>query len=468
MRSLFWKGMLAFLAVILVAVGTVALLAGRATETELRRYALVQGEIWTHLISDLSDHYAARGSWEGAENILQAHRGRGQRNQQGAGRGSGPSFDFQIASAAGEIVASTSGSPGGIASQAELDRSISIDVGGETVGYLLPSSQALDTVPLDSSQSQFLTRVQQALWIATLAALAAAVIIGGLLFRSIVAPLHQLTAASLAISGGDLSAQAPVRGRDEVAQLAGTFNQMAQTLARTEEARKNQTADIAHELRTPLTVIQGTLEAMLDGIYPSDRETLEAALDQARVLARLVEDLRILALADAGQLRVHKETLDLEQLLRGLVEAHKPKSVERRVTVALDFPSAPPVVLADQDRLTQVVGNLLSNALRYLPQGGHLIVRVTDQDEGPLVAIVDDGPGVSPDDMSHLFERFWRADHLQRPAASGTGLGLAVSRRIVEAHGGHIWAEPTPGGGLTVAFTLPDEAPRGQPGEQAS
>jgi two-component system OmpR family sensor kinase/two-component system sensor histidine kinase BaeS len=205
-------------------------------------------------------------------------------------------------------------------------------------------------------------------------------------------------------------------------------------------------------------VIQGTLEAMLDGVYPTDRENLEAVLAQVRTLSRQVEDLRILALADAGQLKVHKEVLDLHRFLREMAAAHQPKSEERGVALALELPPTPPVVLADRDRLAQVMGNLLSNALRHVPEGGQVTVRVAEQGAGPVVAVVDDGPGVSPQELPHLFERFWRADRTLRPAVGGTGLGLAISRRIVEAHGGRIWAEPTPGGGLTVAFTLSGEA----------
>jgi len=457
MRSLYWKGMLAFLVVILVAVGTVAMLAGRATEAEFRRYTFVHSGMWEPQVEMLATYYAEHGSWEGVQTVFltpHSERGKGWR-----GRGGGsPWMVLRLIDADRRVVADPDGRVGETVSPDELEGGVPIEVDGKVVGYLLPTAEAWETLPLEPRQAEFLSRVRSTLWIAALAAMGAALVIGGLLFRSIIAPLRRLTAASQAIAAGDLSARAPVRGRDEVAQLAEAFNRMAESLHRAEEARRNQTADIAHELRTPLTVIQGTLEAMVDGVYPANRENLLAALVQVRTLVRLVEDLRVLALADAGQLQLHKAPLDLRPLLQEVVKAHRPQAQERGVALALEAPPALPLVLADRDRLAQVVGNLLSNALRYVPKGGHVTVRVEDRGREVAVAVVDDGPGVPEEDLPRLFERFWRGDPARRRATGGSGLGLAIARHIVEAHGGRIWAEPTPGGGLTVVFTLPAAA----------
>ena len=199
---------------------------------------------------------------------------------------------------------------------------------------------------------------------------------------------------------------------------------------------------------------------MLDGVYPTDRENLLAALVQMRTLARLVEDLRLLALADAGQLHLHTAPLDLGAFLWEMVEAHRIQAREREVDLTAGSPAweAPPalsLVVADQDRLAQVMGNLLDNAIRYVPPGGHIVVQVTEQEREVMVAVADDGLGVPPEDLPHLFERFWRGDPARQRVTGGSGLGLAIARHIVEAHGGRVWAEPTPGGGLTVAFALP-------------
>ncbi len=456
MRSLFWKGMLAFLAVIVVAIGLVAVLVGRTTEQEFRRYTMARGGIWERVSVALAEYYLVHGSWDGLQEML-AVLPRPGMMRPGMGMMGPPDdrwLDFRVVNAAGQIVGDTRGNPRGKASGRELQSAIQILVNGEVVGYVVPAASPADSL-LDTAQMAFLSRVRVVLLVATLVALTVALIVGGLLFRSIIHPLQQLTAASRAIARGDLSARAPVRGSDEVAQLARAFNQMAESLARAEEARQNQTRDLAHELRTPLTVLQGTLEAMLDRVYPTDPENLAAALAQVGTLSRLVEDLRLLSQADAGELTLYKAPLDLRFFLEEMVEAHRSAAQERRIALSLERPAALPLVLADRDRLSQVMGNLLANALRYTPPEGQITIRVTDRGQEVVVAVADNGSGVPPEDLPHLFERSWWQGHPRARAAGGSGLGLSIARHIVEAHKGRIWAEPTPGGGLTVAFALP-------------
>ncbi len=456
MSSLYWKGMVAFLIVILVAVGTVAVLTARATETAFRRYTLTRGVLWEAVTAELAAYYAAQDSWAGIQEalILTPDRRHGM-----GGRGATDhplrQVDFRILDAEGRVVASTEGSPRGSMPRTTFEDAVPIEVDGEIVGHLLPALRPVPSWPLDAAQTAFLDQVQRRLWIGAAAALAVALVVGGVLFRSITAPLRELTAASEAIAGGDLSTRADVRGDDEVAQLADAFNSMASSLAQMEEARRNQSADIAHELRTPLTVLQGTLEAMLDEVYPTDADNLEAALSQTRTLSRLIEDLRVLALADAGELRLEKEELDLDGLLKGIVEAYQPRAKVQAIVLALETPAGLPPVSADRDRLIQVMGNLLTNSLQYVSDGGHVRVEAEERDEEVAVLVKDNGPGVLPDDLPHLFERFWRADPARRRATGGSGLGLAIARHIVEAHGGHMWAVETDGGGLTIGFTLP-------------
>ena len=459
MNSLFWKGMLAFLVIIVVAVGTVAVLTGRLTENAFRRYTLTRSRIWEQMTTPLADYYEQRGSWFGLQDTLETFADRHQRmrgEREGTMDGPPPPMiDFRIADAQGRIVADTHGPPRGTVSRAQLENSISIEVRGEVVGYLVPAPVGPPNWPLDAAQAAFLKRIRRTLWIATLAAMGVALVIGGLLFHSITAPLHKLTSATEAVAQGDLSARAPVRGQDEIAQLASSFNQMAESLDRAEEARRSQTADIAHELRTPLTVIQGTLEAMLDGVYPTDQDNLRAALGHTRTLSRLVEDLRILALADAGRLELHRTPLDTTAFLHKMVESHRLQAKEKNIKLTSYVPPALPLVSADRDRLAQVMGNLLSNTFQYVPEGSQVMVQAQEGDQAIVVSVIDDGPGVPPEDLPHLFRRFWRADPARQRKTGGTGLGLSIARHIVEAHGGRIWAEETPGGGLTVAFSLP-------------
>ncbi|MBN1953877.1 MAG: HAMP domain-containing protein [Anaerolineae bacterium] len=457
MRSLFGKGMLAFLLVVLVAVGTAAFLVGRMTESEFRQYALLHGGVWDRQVAELSAYFAAQGSWQGVQEIIETVSGGGGPRQYGPGGGPmrPAQLDFRLVDAAGQVVGDTqSPRQEGTVSPNDLERSLPIEVDGQVVGYLLPAPDAVTALPLDAPQAAFLQRVRTILWVGGLAGLGAALVVGGLLFRSIVSPLRRLTSASQAVARGDLSARLSVRGQDEVAQLAAAFNQMAEELDRTETARRNQTADVAHELRTPLTLIQGTLEAMLDGVYPVDRQNLLVVLDQANMLRRLVEDLRVLALADAGQLRLYPAPLDLADFFRGVEQAYQPRAQERAVALVFAVPPGLPIISADRDRLAQVVGNLLDNALRYAPAGGRISVTALAVDEALAIRVADDGPGVSPELLPQLFERFWRGDPARRQETGGSGLGLSIARQIVEMHGGRIWAETTPGGGLTVVFTL--------------
>jgi len=458
MSSLFWKGMLAFLVVILVAVGTVALLTGRVTDRAFRQYALTRSGIWEGLTTQLADYYVEQGSWEGIQEVLAGLRDRWPRGRDRDSALPGPPprmVDFRIADAQGQVVGDTLGVPRGMLSRNDLTNAVPIEAEDTVVGYLLPAFRNPPDWPLDAAQATFITTVRRILWIGTGAALAVALIVGGLLFRSITAPLRELTAASEAIAQGDLSARAEVRGSDEVAQLADSFNEMAESLTHMETARRNQTADIAHELRTPLTVLQGTLEAMLDGVYPADSDNLQAALRQTRTLARLIEDLRVLALADAGKLRLEEQSLDLEVFLGEVVEAYQPQAIEQGIALVLEAVPSLPAVAVDRDRLAQVMGNLLSNSLRYLPRGGHINVVAREGTQGVVVDVIDDGPGVPSSELDRLFERFWRVDPARQRATGGSGLGLSIARHIVEGHGGRIWAEPTPGGGLTVRFSLP-------------
>lgn len=460
MNSLFWKGIMAFLIVIIVAVGTVAVLTGRLTEAAFRRYELSRSDMWDQTMTGLAGYYEQQGSWAGLQDVLESlserrqHMGEWRNNPTG-----GPPprmIDFRIANTQGKIVADTKGLPQGIIPRPALENSIPIEVDGETVGYLVPALVNPPNWPMDAAQMAFLDRIRHTLFIATLAALGVALVIGGLLFRSITAPLRKLTAATETIAQGDLSARAPVRGQDEVAQLAEAFNQMAESLDRMERARRNQTTDIAHELRTPLTVIQGTLEAMLDGVYSPDQENLQAALAQTRTLSRLVEDLRLLALADAGRLELYKTHLDPNAFLPEIVEAHRPEAQKQDIDLSLEMPDVKlPQLLTDRDRLAQVIGNLLSNAFRHVPPDGHVTVRAEERERDVLITVIDDGPGVPQDDLPHIFKRFWRADPARQRKTGGSGLGLSIAQHIVEAHGGVIWADDTPGGGLTVAFTLP-------------
>jgi len=442
-RSLFWKLIVIFAVVILIGIGGALVVAGRVAEVEFRRYAGSENR-WQDTVSELADYYVTNGSWDGVDGVLSRGRGRGQ--------GQGGSPPVRLADVDGRIIFDRDGtSVGQMARDAELEAGLPVVIDGEQVGTLLPPV----TGELTEDQETFLHRLVIAFTISGVAALAVALVLGALLVRGITRPLAHLTAASRAVASGDLDARVPVRSQDEVGQLAAAFNHMAADLARAEEARRQQAADIAHELRTPLTVIQGQMEALADGIFPADAENLEPLLAQTRLLNRLVEDLRTLSLADAGQLALSPITVDIGGWVAGVVSSFRAVAAERGVALSLEIADSLPEVKIDPGRMSQVLGNVLDNALRHTPEGGQVAIRAARRGSEIEVTVADTGPGVPPEHLPHLFERFWRGDASRSRRTGGSGLGLAIARRIVEAHGGRIWAEDAPTGGLRVGFSLP-------------
>jgi two-component system OmpR family sensor kinase/two-component system sensor histidine kinase BaeS len=288
-------------------------------------------------------------------------------------------------------------------------------------------------------------------------------IVGLLLSRRISRPLVNLTQATRAVATGDLNVRVPTHYSGEMGELAVAFNDMAEDLARADDLRRNLTADVAHELRTPLSVIRGKLEGVLDGVYPATPEHLEPVLEETELLTHLVEDLRLLALAEAGQLLLEKRPMDVGDLLRDAQVNFSPQASDRGVTLALDLPAELPQVMADWRRVTQVLGNLLTNALRHTPEGGcvTLSAAATPPRSGGAggdmveITVADTGMGISPEDLPYIFERFWRGEKSRSRVGGETGLGLAIARQLVELHGGTIGVESAPGEGSKFRFTLP-------------
>jgi signal transduction histidine kinase len=443
--SLFWKLMLAFVLVVLVAVGGIALIARQTTTNAFHRLRQNQSQS-DDQASRLAAYYAENGSWDAVSSLFGSRRGQGQ------GGGSGP--PLRLADADGRVMLdSIDDQVGQLLSPDELASGEPITVDGRQVGTLLMGGRG--AAPLSQAEQDFLTRVQTALIVGALLAFGAALIVGFLLFRGITAPLRRLTRATATVAQGDLSVQVPVpsHGGDEIAQLGLAFNQMTAELAHADRLRRDMTADVAHELRTPLTVIQGNLEAILDGVYPADAEHLEPVLRKTQLLHRLVEDLRTLALADAGELALQRTTMDLGALVQRTVEDFRVQAEATDVQLTAEIPAQLPPITADAPRIEQVLGILLDNALRHTPAGGEIEVELRRSDGESRLSVRDTGEGISPQDLPHVFERFYRGrSNLPRPG--GSGLGLAIAQAIITAHGGRIWAESTLGQGTTITFAL--------------
>jgi signal transduction histidine kinase len=271
-------------------------------------------------------------------------------------------------------------------------------------------------------------------------------------------PLRAVMDAADRVAEGDYTVRVREHGPLPLRALAHAFNAMTERLAHADRQRRDLMADVAHELRTPLSVLQGRLEGLLDGVYPRDDAQLAALVDETHVLSRLIEDLRTLALADAGALRLERESTDVAALVRDTVLAFQPEAARLGVTLAMapaQTGAGGPVVDLDPVRIRQVLANLLSNALRHTPAGRAITVSV---DSPPLdsgldavaVAVADAGEGIAAEDVPLIFDRFYKGQ-----ASRGSGLGLTIARRLVAAHGGEVWAASQPGAGTTITFTLP-------------
>ena len=447
LRSSLWPRLtIAFVFVALIGVLLVAVLANRATSIGFARY-LQAGEAvgMQELQQDLSRFYAAQGGWNGVNSVLR-DSGIGP----GGGPGGGEGYFLRVLDSAGNVVASRGGQSRVIS---DFDVQLPIMMDGRQIGSLLAEPAGGG----GRAGEQYLDSVNQAILWAGLVAIVIALFLGLLLARRITRPLGRLTEATHAVAAGDFSRQVPVTSEDELGRLAGDFNQMASALELSERQRRQLLADTAHDLRTPIAVIRSHLEAMLDGVFPMTPENLAAIHEETLHLSRLVEDVRLLSLAETGQLPLEKKTVDLQELAGHVVDAFAPLAEADGVRLESDLaPTAP--VLADEARLHQVLANLISNALRYAPLGDQnppaVSVTLKEGAGEAIISIADNGPGLTTEQQQRVFDRFWRSDDARDRQQGGSGLGLAISKSIVEAHDGRIEVDATPGQGTTFTITL--------------
>ena len=340
---------------------------------------------------------------------------------------------------------------------------------GRQTGDLDPMSRMMDEMMgpgegramleqmLGPAEQAYLAAIRSALWLAGCFAALVAVALGLVLARQIAAPVRALTVAARRLADGDLQQRVPVRSKDEVGELATAFNALATALAHQETLRRQMAADIAHELRTPLAIIQANLEALLDGVRPLSTTAVADIHQETQLLGRLVADLRDLSLAEAGQLPLRREPTDLHALARASNERFASRAAAQDVRLTVAAADGLPLADVDPDRIAQVLGNLLDNALRHTPPGGSVSVRFErgPQPDSVQVTVRDTGAGIRPEHLGNVFERFYRADHARSRAVGGSGIGLAVVKQIVEAHGGRVWVESPPGEGASFRLVLP-------------
>jgi signal transduction histidine kinase len=463
-NRLWVKLTLAFLGVSLAAIGVVAILSARATGEQFRRYVVSMGMAgqseWTDA---LVQYYATQGSWDGVGDLL-AQMGSGAGGGMGMGRGRGAMGNagpnLAVADEDGRVVASKSGELiGELLPSSLLAQGVPLSMDGRPIGTLLNVRPA--EMMLDPQGEAFLSQVRASLAWAALLAAALSLVLGIGISRLLTAPLDRLTRAAQAVAGGDLSQRVDAQSKDEIGELGRAFNGMTSSLAEAETLRKNLMADVAHELRTPLTVVQGNLQAILDGVYPLEMAQVASLYDETRLLTRLVDDLHDLALADAGQLRLERAPVDLAALVRAAADHFAPAAEAAGVALELAVAEDVPEVAGDAGRLAQVLRNLLSNALRHTPPGGHVRVALDRAAGWARLQVADSGSGIAPEDLPHVFDRFYRGDGDRRRAGGGAGLGLAIARQLVTAHGGRIEVASPPGDGATFTVLLP-RAPASQ------
>ncbi len=452
MRSLTLKLVLAFLAVGLAGVVLVAVIVRRQTLLEFDRFIVDQYQ--AEIIDRAAEYYTENGSLSGVESVLRIGR-RG-----GGPGGPGGTRPMLVTDAEGQVVAAIGNTESGVSASA-IDvtdsHALPVRVDGAVVGYVdfldMPEANELRA----TAEAAFLDRISRAILISAAAAGLLALVLGAALASTIARPVRELTEGTRALAAGDLGHQVPVRTADEIGQLAHSFNQMSADLARSNQLRKQMTADIAHDLRTPLSVILGYSEALQDEKLPGTPEVYGAMYRQAQQLNRLIDDLRILSLADAGQLSLQRRAVLPGDLLDHTAIAYLPQAEERGVRLSVAAEGVP-AVWVDPDRLVQVLGNLVGNALRHTPDGGRIALAAGKTGGHVVLSVTDSGPGIPPDDLPHIFERFYRGDKA-RVDDGASGLGLAIARSLVEAHGGQIAAENVATGGARFTIVLPTSNP---------
>lgn len=393
------------------------------------------------IVSQLTAYYSEKSTWDGVEDIFSSH---GQNRS--SERGQGGAFLLTDPDG-GVIYASSPGMNRPDLSSRLLAGGIPITVSGKEVGLLF-------TAPLlgqfSDVEIRLLSSVARSIAYATVISLAVALLIGFLLVRFITAPFARLTTATRAISSGDLTQPVRAGSKDEIGRLARVLDDLRIGLAKSEEGRKRMLADVAHELRNPLAVVKAKVEAMLDGVQPAGEENLLKVSERLEHLEGLIDELQDIALAEADELPLDREEVDLNAFLDGVAEDARTLFSGEGKEFHLDIPPDLPEPYADPRRLHQIVWNLLSNALRHTKPEDAVTLHVEPRNGEVLIQVSDTGEGMPEEVASHIFDRFYK-----ETGSKGLGLGLAITKALVEAHGGRIWVNSTLSMGTTFSFTLP-------------
>ncbi|MBI2868369.1 MAG: HAMP domain-containing protein [Chloroflexi bacterium] len=464
LHRLQFRLLLAFTLVILVAIGTTFVFVIQTARAEIRQYAVRAEQARLGRVEfELNRYYRSHTGWEGIQPFVEQW-------------GSLYGRRIVMTDSSGLVVADSEGKI--LGQQYESDtqgRRLYVQRGGSSISgvlYISPEPTAggaprlpesggarfgvVGVSPPDfpSPLALYGRIIRFLLWGAVLAA-AVALAFTFFLSRRISAPVKALAATAARLGRGDLSQRARLKEKGEMGELTRAFDAMAGELERADKLRRNLVADVAHELRTPLSNIRGYLEAVRDGVVQPDAATLRSIDEEAALLARLVEDLQELSLADAGELKLVRQPEDVGELVKQSVAVMRERAAARGLSLSADVPDSLPRVNIDSHRIRQVLRNLLENAVVHTGQGGVVSVAARGFDGHVEVAVVDTGEGIPAADLPYIFERFYRVDRSRARTTGGSGLGLTIARSLVEAHGGQIEARSEPGKGSRFSFTLP-------------
>jgi signal transduction histidine kinase len=451
-----------FLIVIIISIGVLSFIIQQISFQRINEIAsLISRNNALRLAPLFVDHYDRAGSWDDAQYLVEQ-------------------FDQPVAE--NLTFGTTLGLFGGFSWNETMisNRIILTDVDSRVIadneaallnGQSLPTELETQAIPLEGKMGTigklvFVSEITPAFikifrltvsriitWGGLLAA-ATAFLVSVYLSRHIARPVLQLNSSATQLSTGETITPLPVTSKNEIGQLTQTFNEMAQELEKQKRLRQQMIADIAHELRTPLSIMQLNVEALEDGLQPP-QETASYLHTEISTLTRLIDDLRLLSLADEGGLYLESEIIDPASFLPRLVQAWQVKAHNKQINLHLDMSSELPFIKADQGRLAQVMNNLISNALCYVPVGGEVIIGGKESGTEIILWVSDNGPGIPAEALPHVFERFYRADPSRSRESGGSGLGLAIARRLVMLHNGRIWIESQPGQLTSIYVALP-------------
>ena len=457
MNRLWVRLSLAFAAIIIISFGAISLTARRYfNDSNLRSLALSYFARPTGLMDLLETYYADNGSWQGVSPLLE-------------GADSALFFNAAnrtaliLADPEGHVVYATAGTDRPDRLEAsQLQQSLPISVEGRSVGFLdlvqreQPFGRLFAFLAPDDISPGFAERASEFLLQVLLLGGVLAIVFGMLVSRWLSAPLTHLVDGTQAIARRDLSFRVAEQGSAEMREVSNSFNQMAAALGDAETLRRSMLNDIAHELRTPLTILEGNLQAILDDVYPLEKAEIARLYDQTRHLNRLVDDLRLLAQAEARQLPLQRSPSDLVVLLEEVAELFSPLAGEENISLDTSLPTPTVLAAVDRMRFDQTLQNLLTNALQHTPAGGVITLSLRAEEETATITVADNGDGIASADISHVFDRFYRVDKNRTRDTGGVGLGLAIAQALVEAHDGKIDVSSAGvGQGSTFTIRLP-------------